>query len=81
VDFVTATLGAKRPAAVRELTLPRRAHYHPSPGDWRDEVIYFLLPNRFSDGQEASRPLLDTANLATFRPASFRWNRWAGWSG
>jgi hypothetical protein len=25
--------------------------YHPSPVDWRDEVLYFLLPDRFSDGK------------------------------
>ena len=34
--------------------LPRRAASQPSPVDWRDEVIYFLLPDRFSDGQEAT---------------------------
>jgi hypothetical protein len=26
--------------------------YFPSPIDWRDEVLYFLLPDRFSDGNE-----------------------------
>ncbi len=26
--------------------------YFPSPMDWRDEVLYFLLPDRFSDGNE-----------------------------
>ena len=25
--------------------------YFPSPADWRDEIIYFLLPDRFSDGK------------------------------
>jgi len=26
--------------------------YHPSPRDWSDQVIYFLLVDRFSDGKE-----------------------------
>lgn len=27
-------------------------HYHPSPRDWSDQAIYFLLIDRFSDGKE-----------------------------
>ncbi|WP_219816687.1 alpha-amylase family glycosyl hydrolase [Arthrobacter sp. ZGTC131] len=27
-------------------------HYHPSPRDWSDQVIYFLLVDRFSNGKE-----------------------------
>jgi glycosidase len=27
----------------------------PSPVDWRDQFLYFLLPDRFSDGQESTR--------------------------
>jgi glycosidase len=46
-------------------------------------VLYFLLPDRFSDGAEAARPLLDRADLAAARPApagadGWRWDRWAG---
>jgi hypothetical protein len=26
--------------------------------DWRDEILYFLLPDRFSDGAEEPRPLI-----------------------
>ena len=26
--------------------------YHPSPAAWEDEVLYFLLVDRFSDGAE-----------------------------
>jgi glycosidase len=77
MPFVEDTLGTRRPAAIRDLALPRRVAYHPSPVDWRDEVIYFLLPDRFSDGQEAGRPLLDPTNRLAFRPSSFRWDRWA----
>jgi glycosidase len=30
----------------------KQNHYHPSPRDWSDQVIYFLLVDRFSDGTE-----------------------------
>ncbi len=30
----------------------KQNHYHPSPLDWSDQVIYFLLTDRFSNGQE-----------------------------
>lgn len=52
-----------RPASVRGVDLPRREQYHPSPADWRDEVLYFLLPDRFSDAQEGGRPILDAPTL------------------
>lgn len=55
--------------------------YHPSPIDWRDEALYFLLPDRFSDGKEATRPLLDTAAITALRQAPGRpgWN-WQAWA-
>src|SRR5216683_783006 len=77
MSFVDTILGHKRPAAVRNVILPRRASYHPSSTDWRDEIIYFLLPDRFSDGQEANRPMLDPGNRGQFRPQGWRWDRWA----
>ncbi len=55
--------------------------YFPSPVDWRDEVLYFLLPDRFSDGNEAGRPLLDRAEIRALRSAPGRpdidWRSWA----
>jgi glycosidase len=82
MSFTDAQLSQNRPASVRDIALPRRERYHPSPADWRDETLYFLLPDRFSDGQEQSRPLLDRRNPASARPASrngeaWRWDRWA----
>ena len=47
----------------------------PSPADWRDETLYFLLPDRFSDGPEQSRLLLDRRNLAAAPPATSGRNR------
>lgn len=55
--------------------------YHPSPIDWRDEVLYFLLPDRFSDAREDTRPLLNRAQIAALRQAASRpdWN-WSHWA-
>lgn len=55
--------------------------YFPSPRDWRDEILYFLLPDRFSDGQESSRPLLTREEIKNLRTATERpdinWKDWA----
>ncbi len=77
MGFVEDILSRTRPDSIRTVGLPRRSAYHPSPRDWRDEIIYFLLPDRFSDGNENGRPLVDPANRGAFRPASFRWDLWA----
>ncbi len=45
--------------------------------DWRDEVLYFLLVDRFSDGREDVRPLLDRTRLGDHRPGQWRWDAWA----
>lgn len=82
MSFAENALQKDRPNSVREgVTLPRRQQYHPSPQDWRDEILYFLLVDRFSDGAEASRPLLDRMNrqAARLRPNNepWRWDHWA----
>jgi glycosidase len=87
-----------RPIAVRSILLPRRTlfrtdetgkavPYFPSPVDWAQQVFYFLLPDRFSDGKDRDRPLFDlTKPLGAARPAGFRFDRWgesggARWQG
>jgi glycosidase len=49
--------------------------------DWRDQILYFLLIDRFSDGHEEDRPLLDRRNLGAARQLpngqTWRWDRWA----
>ncbi len=81
--FAQGVLSGPRPRSIiRDVSLPRREAYHPSPADWRDEVLYFLLVDRFSDGLESTRPLLDRNNRAAARPAGadgqpWRWDRWA----
>ena len=56
--------------------------YHPSPpNSFRDEILYFLLPDRFSDGKEANRPLLNRSEITAMRqqttPFSINWQQWA----
>lgn len=76
MGFVEDTLAIERPDAIRDVSLPRRHQGHPSPVDWRDEVIYFLLPDRFSNGQEHGPPL-DPGKRLEHRPPGFRWDRWS----
>ena len=80
--FATTALAEPPPLSMHaDVTLPRRTRFHPSPADWRDEVLYFLIVDRFSDAAEHSRPLLDHANRPAARPAidgqPWRWDRWA----
>ena len=83
MPFVDQALNRPRPDSIRRnVKLPRRQAYFPSPTDWRDQVLYFLLVDRFSDGAEATRPLLDRHQLAAARPAQsngqpWRWDLWA----
>jgi hypothetical protein len=37
---------------LKQLITARGAPYFPSPPHWEDEVLYFMLVDRFSDGQE-----------------------------
>ncbi|OOG22698.1 alpha-amylase [Thioalkalivibrio denitrificans] len=81
MDFARNALRHGRAERVRDVDLPRRTPYYPSPDAWRDEVLYFLLVDRFSDGAEDGRPLVDRHHPATARPAingePWRWDRWA----
>ena len=81
MSFVDDMLAAPRPGQLATLNLPRRVYYFPSPASWPDEVVYFLLVDRFSDGAEASRPLLDRTDLAAARTdvngRPWRWDSWA----
>src|SRR5581483_5766014 len=80
MSFAETMLQTKRPASVRAIELPRREQFYPSPTDWLNEIIYFLLPDRFSNGNEDAYPLLDRTSLTTIaaaRPQNFRWDQWA----
>ena len=83
MSFIEDLLNQTRPGSVREIaSRPERQSYSPSPADWRDEVLYFLLVDRFSDGREDTRPLLEKQNLEAARPTLpdgqlWRWDNWA----
>ncbi len=77
MSFTQQQLLASRPDSITSVNLPRRINYFPSPADWRNETLYFLLVDRFSDGQEALRPMVDRHNLAAARPADWRWDLWS----
>ncbi|HPT19141.1 MAG TPA: alpha-amylase family glycosyl hydrolase [Methanothrix sp.] len=80
--FADKTLGRDRPDSIEDdVILPRRQQYYPSPVDWRDETLYFLLADRFSDGREKGRKLLDRKDLWKARPEiggiPWSWKLWA----
>ncbi len=82
LTFMERALSRDRPQSIdKDVILPRRQEYHPSPVDWRDEVLYFLLVDRFSDGRERDRKLLDRLNLPKARPdirgMPWSWQLWA----
>ena len=55
--------------------------YFGFPTDWRDEILYFLLPDRFSDGAEEPRPLITRKAIRDLRGAAsqsdINWHDWA----
>lgn len=77
---------ANHPGSLKEVRvlLDKARHdsiqYFPSPIDWRDEIFYFLLPDRFSDGKEGSRPMLARTEIQNLRktngPFDINWSQW-----
>ncbi|PZV17426.1 MAG: alpha-amlyase [Pseudanabaena sp.] len=47
------------PVSVANLNLEPRGRVFPSPSLWKNHIFYQILPDRFSDGREAERPLFD----------------------
>ena len=82
-DLIHVTRPDELSAAVDLLNTVRREYldYFPSPIDWRDEILYFLLPDRFSDGKEESRQLLTRREISDLRAVQDRpdwnWKKWA----
>lgn len=85
--FSEENLSKDRPRSIVSAELPCRTPfrvldgieipYYPSPVDWSGEVLYFLLPDRFSDGRDAERPVFDRSRpRTTYRPGWFRWDQW-----
>ena len=47
------------PLSLVEASIEPMGNVFPSPADWRDQFLYFLLPDRFSDGNENTRQAFD----------------------
>jgi glycosidase len=75
--FQAQQLAQPPPTSILQVALPHRVSGWPSPADWRNEVLYFLLPDRFSDGREEQRPLVHTADRWALRGEQWNWERWA----
>ncbi len=70
-----ATIIEEFPArTLSEADLLPRGRVFPSPVNWRDQILYQLLPDRFSDGRETQRPMFERN-----RPEQFRANNKADW--
>ncbi|MGK7910669.1 MAG: alpha-amylase family glycosyl hydrolase [Synechococcus sp.] len=54
------------PRTLAAADLTPRGRVFPSPVNWRDQILYQLLPDRFSDGQEAQRSLFDRSKPEQF---------------
>ena len=61
---------AAAPTRLADASLTPRGSVHKSPGDWRDQILYFLLPDRFSN--DAASPLFDRRNPGEFAAADKR---------
>jgi glycosidase len=60
------------PTSLEFANLQPRGAVYPSPADWSDEVLYFLLPDRFSDGKEPNRAMFDRADPKRHLAADMR---------
>ncbi len=83
---LSAILAAPPPRNISEALAqwPQRDKYTPSPVDWRDQIFYFLLPDRFSNGQEKADRLLKhdlstqegIGHIRSLRGVGWRWDEW-----
>ncbi|NDJ23651.1 alpha-amylase [Nostoc sp. B(2019)] len=55
------------PQKLSEADLKPRGRVQLSPVSWRDQILYQLLPDRFSDGDENQRELFDRTNPLRFQ--------------
>ena len=64
----------KSPQKLSNLDLTPSGRVYKSPATWRDQILYFLLPDRFSDGEEGTRPKFERT-----RPTEFKTDNPAEW--
>lgn len=51
ITYTGGVTRARFPSSIAQLDFTPKGPVHPSPADWRDHVIYFLLVDRFDDGK------------------------------
>ena len=66
-NSVTLEINNPSPSQLSEASVLPRGRVHPSPIDWRDQIFYQLLPDRFSDGREDERELFDPTTPDRFK--------------
>jgi glycosidase len=72
---MAVTIEADAPSELAAANLTPRGPVHASPSDWRDQILYFLLLDRFSDGGENARPAFDRENPDQFKATDLA--KWA----
>ncbi|NJO39776.1 MAG: alpha-amylase [Cyanobacteria bacterium RU_5_0] len=58
------------PRTLSEADLHPRGRVFPSPLNWRDQILYQLLPDRFGDGREMQRPMFDHTQTEQFKASN-----------
>lgn len=64
---MVATIEELSPKALSDADLRPRGRVFPSPVNWRDQILYQLLPDCFSDGREPQRSMFDRNNPEQFK--------------
>lgn len=57
----------KAPVELSAADLTPRGRVHTSPIDWRDQILYQLMPDRFSDGREHEREMFKLNEADNYR--------------
>ena len=72
-SILSVIIEENAPTRVSDADLKPRGRVHPSPASWRDQVLYFLLPDRFSDGREDEHPLFDRSDTQRYKADKRSW--------
>lgn len=67
VAVPNTTIEPDAPRSLEQANLRPRGEVFPSPENWVDQTLYFLLPDRFSDGREGERLMYDRRDPARCR--------------
>jgi glycosidase len=73
VILLPVSIEKDAPKRLSEANLKPRGKVKHSPVSWRDQVLYFLLPDRFSDGKESNRPVFDRSDPQRFKAEKSGW--------